>query len=97
MTNRTSGQLIAHLSFRLGGSAFCKSRFACATVTPDNTMGYQICKRCAGRLTKMKEAKAKKEAKASAAVVDPTDPTFVKDQAHRERIERGPLTDDGYG
>lgn len=57
--NRTSGHLIAHLSHKIGGYPFCKSKFACATVTPDNTLGYQICKRCAARLEKMKNRGSK--------------------------------------
>lgn len=64
--NRTSGQLIAHLSGRMGGPAFCGSRFACMSVTPANTLGYQICKRCANRLEKMREVQAKREAKREA-------------------------------
>jgi hypothetical protein len=60
--NRTSGHLIAHLSSKRGGAAFCGSRFACMSVTPQNTLGYQICKRCANRLAKMRKSKADKEA-----------------------------------
>lgn len=69
--NRTSGQLIAHLSPKMGGPAFCKSRMACMTVTADNTLGYQICKRCAKRLAKVKHAAAMKEAAKAAS------PTYV--------------------
>lgn len=61
----TNGHGIAHLSFQLGGRPFCKAPNACASVTPTDTMGYQICKRCAAKLVKMKEVTARREAKAS--------------------------------
>lgn len=60
--NRTSGGLIAHLGYKVGGLPFCKSRMACAVVIADNTKGYQICKRCEKRQEKMKERKAAKAA-----------------------------------
>lgn len=65
MTARTSGGLIAHLGYKVGGFPLCKSRMACAVVTADDTKGYQICKRCEKRHNQAKEIKAKREAKAS--------------------------------
>lgn len=65
MTARTSGGLISHLSDKVGGYPFCGSKFACSSVTPHDTMGYQICKRCAKRQEKRMEVKARREAKAS--------------------------------
>lgn len=61
----TSGQGIAHLAFRAGGEPFCKSRRACASVTPDNQHGYQICKRCEAKAKKMAERAAARAAKAA--------------------------------
>lgn len=62
MTSNVRNRGIAHLSFKLGGAPFCKSRRAHAVVTTDNTLGYAICKRCEAHAQKMAERAAKKAA-----------------------------------
>src|SRR5271170_7769815 len=52
MTTNVNNQGIAHLAFRIGGQPLCKNRNAFVTVTPDNHMGYRICKRCEAKVTK---------------------------------------------
>lgn len=61
-TSYTNNQGIAHLSFRIGGEPFCKNRRPFACVTVENTLGYQICKRCKAKADKMKERAARKAA-----------------------------------
>jgi hypothetical protein len=64
-TSNTTNAGVAHIGFRLGGEPFCKTSRAMTCVTADNTMGYQICKRCQAKLQKMEERRARREAKAS--------------------------------
>jgi len=52
-------QAIAHYAHKIGGEPWCKKRGAFQCVTPDNTMGYQICKRCEAKLQKRLAKKAK--------------------------------------
>lgn len=59
-------QGIAHLAYRLGGFAFCKTRTGHIIVTPENTMGYQVCKRCAAKLEKMRAVTARNELRKTA-------------------------------
>jgi len=61
MTSNVHNRGIAHLSFRLGGTPFCKARRAHVVVTVINTMGYQICKRCAAKAEKMQAGKLNTE------------------------------------
>jgi hypothetical protein len=64
-----ANQGIAHYSNRLGGPALCGNRNAFSCVTIDNTMGYQICKRCQAKADKRKpKTEAQREAQRDADI-----------------------------
>lgn len=66
MTSNVSNQGVAHLAWRLGGQPLCRSRRGHISVTPDNRMGYRICKRCEATFSKTKKRASASEAECAA-------------------------------